>query len=91
MSYLLDHDADPFEEPKRNAAEIRAYLSFGDRRDLGICFTEAPAIDENVSFRCSYATNSDVAMNHWNRLVPDLRPLREIAQSASLKAEWTKR
>ena len=88
--YLLDHDAD-LARAEAQRGRIRSYLSFGNRRDLGICFTEAPAIDESVSFRCSYATNADIAMNQWNRLVPDLRPLREIAQSVSLKAEWTRR
>ena len=88
---LYVHDADSTAEHRQQTkARIARYLSFGDRPDLRLRFTQPPRITEEVSFRCSYATNSDIAMNHWNRVAPALRPVREIAQSVSIKAEWTR-
>lgn len=87
--YVYDSDSDA-EHRQQTRGRIRSYLSFGDRPDLGLRFTAEPVITDDVHFRCSFATNSDLAMNHWNRLVPALRPMREIAQSVSVKAEWTK-
>lgn len=87
--YVYDPDADVALRPQHRD-RLRRYLSFGDRPDLGLRFLNQPAIDEDVRFRSHYATNTDVAMNQWNRSVPALRPLREIAQSVSIKAEWRK-
>ena len=69
---------------------LRSYLSFADRPDLRLKFTSEPVVSTDAHFRCAYASNSDLAMNQWNRSVPGLRHVREAAQSVSLKAEWTK-
>ena len=45
----------------------------------------SPAIDNSISFQCSFASNSDVTMNVWNQIVPELRGVREQAQSVSIK------
>lgn len=87
--YVFDEDS-MFPRRQQGAARLRQYLAFGDRPDLGLRFRASPAIDEGVSFRCSFASNSDLAMNNWNRIVPDLRPMREVTQSVSIKAEWVK-
>lgn len=87
--YVFDEDA-VCPHLDKSRVRLRQYLGFANRPDLGIRFRASPSIDENVSFRCSFATNPDLAMNHWNRIAPDLRPAREIAQSVSIKAEWTK-
>jgi SAM-dependent methyltransferase len=44
-----------------------------------------PAIDQQATFRCSFASNSDITMNHWNKIVPTLRSLRETSQSVAIK------
>lgn len=87
--YVYDDDA-VFPRRQQGEARLRQYLQFGDRPDLGLRFRANPSIDETVSFRCSFASNSDLAMNNWNRIVPDLRPMREITQSVSIRAEWVK-
>jgi SAM-dependent methyltransferase len=88
-AYLFDHDAGT--DPARwTQQRITALLRFADRPDLGIRLTSPPVFDGSGGFRCSYASNSDLAMNSWNRLVPELRPVREVAQSVSIKAEWIK-
>ena len=63
-------------------------LRFADRPDLGIRLTHPPVFDGSGGFRFSYASNFDLAMNSWNRVVPELRPVRAVAQSVSRKAEW---
>lgn len=87
--YVYDHDADAATVDV-NRERLRRYLQFADRRDLGLRFVDAPQIDEHVAFRGRYATNPDAAMYVWNSVAPRLRPVREIAQSVSIKAEWTK-
>ena len=88
--YVFDADNETSHR-QQGRDRLRRYLKFGHRPDLGLMFVEDPAIDEHVAFRCSFATNPDLAMNVWNRVVPDLRPVRETAQSVSIKAEWVKR
>ena len=87
--YLYDDDA-AVARDDLTRQRIRAYRAFGDRSDLRIRFSAEPAVDEDASFRCHYASNSDLAMNQWNRSVPELKALREVAQSVSIKAEWTR-
>ena len=40
--------------------------------------------DDHLAFNCSMATNPDSILHGWGRLVPELRTLRERAQSVSL-------
>jgi SAM-dependent methyltransferase len=87
--YVYDFDCD-HQHRTQNRIRIRAYRSFGDRADLGLRFVEAPQVDEDIFFKCSFASNTDLAMNGWNKLVPSMRPIREIAQSVSIKSEWVK-
>lgn len=51
----------------------------------GFQWDKSPAIDKNVSFKTSYASNSDLTMAHWNRMAPKLKQLRTLAQSVSIK------
>lgn len=87
--YVFDQDTET-QHRDQGRVRLRKYLRFGDHPDLGLRFRVSATIDENVSFRCSYATNPDLAMNQWNRIAPDLRPVREVAQPVSIKAEWVK-
>jgi hypothetical protein len=54
----------------------------------GLQLTEQPAIDRDVSFKCSYASNHDTMMYQWNRSSPALSSMRQYAQSVSIKAGW---
>ncbi len=87
--YIFDADS---EYDSRNSIRerLRSYLSFADRPDLRLKFTSKPVVNTDAHFRCAYASNSDLAMNQWNRSVPGLRHVREAAHPFSLKAEWTK-
>lgn len=44
-----------------------------------------PAIDNSTTFRCDYASNSDLTMSQWNRIAPALKSVRETHQSVSIK------
>lgn len=46
---------------------------------------EEPAINNRITFRCDYASNSDLTMSQWNRIAPSLRSVRENHQSVSIK------
>lgn len=87
--YVFDADSDhQYRQTMRD--RVRSYLDFSDRPDLRLRLREDPAVGDDVHFRCSYASNTDLAMNQWNRSVPALRGVRQAAQSVSLKAEWRK-
>lgn len=87
--YIFDADTNvPHREYSRT--RLRQYLSFANRPDLGLEMRDAPSIDEDLSFTCRFASNSDQAMNKWNHFAPDLKAVREIAQVVSIKAEWSK-
>jgi len=51
----------------------------------GFTWYAAPVIDKSATFRCSYASNSDITMQEWNQVVPSLQSIRETAQSVSIK------
>lgn len=44
-----------------------------------------PQATKNVTFECSFASNSDLTMHQWNQIAPNLRKKREITQSVVLK------
>jgi len=41
-------------------------------------------IDDNISFKCDMASNSDWGMWRWNKNVPALQDTRAVCQSVSL-------
>lgn len=44
-----------------------------------------PAIDNFTTFRCDYASNSDLTMSQWNHIAPSLKNVRKTHQSVSIK------
>lgn len=44
-----------------------------------------PEINKEITFKCSYASNSDITMHQWNQVAPVLRKKRENSQSVVLK------
>lgn len=64
--------------------EIRLNAYIAGIQENGLSFLETPTIGRPVVFRSRYATNPDLAMRHWNGIVPKLRNVREKQQSVSL-------
>ena len=67
---------------------LQKYLSVPALSKNQLKFVEPPVVGDSPGFSCEYASNSDREMLAWNRVVPKLAPVRSIAQSVSLKAEW---
>lgn len=80
--YLLDetHAIHPRNDANNN--RLRLMLDFS-RDDFE--FVEEPRIERDLYFRTSFVTNAHLAMLDWNKVAPALRPLREIAEAASIK------
>ena len=51
----------------------------------GFKWLKPPQIDNDTTFQCRYASNSDLTMSQWNRIVPSLREIRKTHQSVSIK------
>lgn len=51
----------------------------------GFKWLNPPQIDNNTTFQCHYASNSDLTMSQWNRIAPNLRDIRKTHQSVSIK------
>ena len=88
--YLFDKEDMAYPPALRTRERIKTYLGYASRPDLDIQMRRPPAIDENLSFSCRYATNPDSVMHRWNTIAPKLVKVRNRAQSVSLKAEWIK-
>jgi cyclopropane fatty-acyl-phospholipid synthase-like methyltransferase len=88
--YLFDAADRDFAGAVSGRARMKRYLKFSDRPDLRLRLAQPAAVDEEVSFSCKYATNSDNELYNWNKAVPQICELRARGQSVSLKAEWIK-
>lgn len=86
--YLLD--AEHADHPHQTSVRKRVKVYLDAAQSAGLELVEAPAPMDNPSFQTSYVTHPDHLMHVWNRLAPNLRPLREVAQVATLKAVWRK-
>lgn len=76
------------DEPMPGATQrLNAYLN-ASIDGTGLEFLEAPEVSPEEGFSCAYATNSDITMNVWNKVAPDLRGVRETCQSVSLAGIW---
>jgi SAM-dependent methyltransferase len=69
---------------------LEQYLSVPEAVGGELVWMRSPAVTSAPGFSCSFATNADREMYRWNRAVPVLAPIRSIAQSVSLMAEWTR-
>ena len=83
--YLLTRDHPHQAQVERR---VRLYLSIAEA--CGLRLRSAPAVAASPRFDSAYATNSDLAMFHWNSVAPSLKSLREQAQGCSLKCIWEK-
>lgn len=89
---LLLHAIDlyVFDQPNPRNEVVNAYRRVTDDAALGLQWIEPPAADASITFKCDYASNPDMTLAQWNQFAPSLRAQREVAQSISLKAAWTK-
>lgn len=90
-------DAYIFDEPLQELSgsyEKRLSLRIGLYRagveGAGFRWIEPPAVDKSCVFKCDFASNSDSTMHRWNKVAPQLRHVREVAQSISLKLQALK-
>lgn len=83
-------DVGRMDEPfaKYTRRRLESYLSVPSLTDGDLRFSQGPRADAAPVFSCEYASNADREMMAWNRVVPALTPVRAIAQSVSLMAEW---
>ena len=86
--YLLDPDQQSHPHQAAVNDRLRAYQQLAE--EAGFELVEAAVPFESPSYRCSYVSHPDALMFNWNRRAPGLKPLREIAQAASLKTMWRK-
>lgn len=82
---MMAHAIDLYisDSPETRLGVIDAYQTAIESQ--GFEWFAVPVVDGNVTFQSCFASNSDITMNHWNRLVPSLRSIRETAQSVSIK------
>jgi SAM-dependent methyltransferase len=74
----------------RNLRRVALYRDVPRQHTPQLRWEATPAIDENLSFSCAYASNSDLQLASWNRVAPRLRQTREVTQNVSIKAAWRK-
>lgn len=89
---LLLHAIDlyVFDQPNPRNQIVDAYRKVADDPALNLHWIEPPRADSSITFKCDFASNPDMTLAQWNQIAPRLRAQREIAQSVSLKAAWTK-
>lgn len=81
--YLFDA-LDQHTHAAANAARIKLYLSTPEFV-RGLSWLVEPEVDETLVARASFAANHCDELYAWNRSVPRLKEVREIAQSCSLR------
>ncbi|MGB3492753.1 MAG: methyltransferase domain-containing protein [Elainellaceae cyanobacterium] len=72
-----------FDDPAEGPRTIDAYREAVEAQ--GFIWLASPKIDGSATFKCDYATNSDLTLNVWNRIAPSLKSVREVAQSITIK------
>ncbi|GAB4375944.1 MAG: hypothetical protein Kow00121_22290 [Elainellaceae cyanobacterium] len=82
---LLLHAIDLYisDKPTALTAVVDGYWQATEKQ--GFKWLSPPAIDSNSTFKCHYASNSDLTMSQWNRIAPTLRDIRKTHQSVSIK------
>ena len=82
---LMFHAIDLYisDKPTSLTAVIDGYRQATEKP--GFKWLKPPQIDNNTTFQCHYASNSDLTMSQWNRIAPNLREIRKTHQSVSIK------
>lgn len=66
---------------------LEAYFNVPEITDGKLQFVDPPNVGTDPGFSCEYASNADREMLAWNKVVPQLAPIRSVGQSCSLKCE----
>lgn len=77
--------------PRESVDENLQAIEVESCRDTGLSFETNPGYDKPLLFKSFYVSNSDMAMQLWNQMAPNLREVRENCQAVSLKGIWNKR
>ena len=88
--YLFDPDRFSDSQAIYTHRRLAAYLDVSEMTEGALQFVEPPRASAEPRFSCEYASNSDREMLAWNKVVPQLAPIRAVGQSCSLKCEWTR-
>lgn len=56
----------------------------------GFMWLEKPFINRNLTFCARFASNSDIALHYYNKMIPSFQHVREEAQNISIKMEGQK-
>lgn len=76
---------------QRTVPRIDLYLKISSDSSLNLQLFQKPAINANTTFRSHYASNSDIVLYSWNKIVPGaMTKIRTQFQSVSIKAIWKK-
>lgn len=83
--YLGDEMA-PLHNPR-----INLYHQASLDPKTGLKLIKPPVINADTTFRCHYASNSDIILYSWNKIVPGpIVTTRTNCQNVSIKAFWKK-
>ena len=74
----------------RKNPKIDMYKTVAKKNNILLEFIEEPKIDSSSIFHTRYASNSDMTMMRWNKIVPTMVDIRNNCQSVSIKAAWKK-
>jgi len=87
IDVYLGDDVAPLRNPR-----IDLYLKASLEPESGLELIESPVIDSSTTFRCHYASNSDITVYTWNKIAPGpMVTTRNNCQSVSIKAIWKKK
>ncbi|MEO1243082.1 MAG: methyltransferase domain-containing protein [Pseudomonadota bacterium] len=86
--YLPDFADKDDPEFQFNRSRVALYLRAAEK--AGLVLKEPATLEDDVCFRGFHASNSDATLYSWNSVAPNLRRVRERAQSVCLKAWWVK-
>ncbi len=82
---LLIHAIDLYisDEPTSLTETVELYRQALEKQPF--VWHDEPAISKDTTFRCDFASNSDLIMTHWNTVAPALQNIRKNHQSVSIK------
>ena len=82
--YITDKDEN------KTYPNVSKYLEILLDQNYPLNFVCPPAINQNVSYQCTYASNPNNQLYSWNKIAPKLATIREVYESVSIKIEMIK-
>jgi hypothetical protein len=78
-----------YDDPQKNGRDVKRYCSAV--QNSAFEWLLPPKINQDIRFKCHYASNSDATMGARNLILPGLRKMREFGQNVSIKMIAIKR